>query len=247
MSEMQPETKYTKVPFSLEEMKEYFLDKNKFFIINYKDSELKGNRFLSYVGNLEIPFEIDYTGVSKEEKFELIQEFLKSRNLIKLTSMALTMGEILLHYRGIHGLKLTDKSLLTLDEMDELIKLNPEMIERWNLFMQSTNLFMLTTVKAINDFYKFKDNHKEIADASFVGQNIIQLFSVPGFMECFLSKPLDRELVYFKHQFEDYIYKGNNLYFYFKSPENTPYAIFEAIAQGSMSVDQLATLKGENP
>ena len=243
----QPEVKFTKVPFTIEEMKEYFVNKNKFFIINYKESELKGNRFLSYVGNLDIPFEIDYTGASKEERFELVSEFLKSRNLVKLSSLALSVAEILIHSRGIKAAPLTNNGLFNDEQKDEVIKLNQEVIDHWNTFLLSTNIFMLTTVKPINDEYKFNNAFPEIVNATYLGQNVVQLFSVPRFMETYMSAPIDREIFYFKHQFEDYIYRGKNLFHYFRTPENTPYALFETLMDGSTTMEELDFLKSQNP
>ena len=241
---MQPEIKFSKIPFNLEEMKEYFMDKNKFFIINYNDSELKGNRFLSYVGNLEIPFEINYTDMSKEDRFDLVEEFLKSRNIVKLNSLALTVAELLVYSRGIRNVQLSQQCLFTDLEMDELIAKNQEIIDRWNTFLLSTNVFMLTTIKEVNQAYNFKTQFKEISDAIYVGQNIVQLFSVPRFMESYLSAEIDRELFYFKHQFEDYMYKGKNLFHYYRTPENTPYSIFETLLNGSIKMEDLNILKG---
>ncbi len=234
---------HTKVPFSLDEMKDYFLDKNKFYIIDYKNSELKGNRFISYMGNLEITFEVNYTSLSKEEKFELLLEFFKSRNIVKFSSMALTASEVILRMRKIDGIRLTENSLLTDAEKDEFIATNEELLERWVTFLLSTNLFMLTTAKEINDSYNFKEGFKEIIDAHYVGQNIVQLFSVPSFMEVFLSAHIEREIVYFKHQFEDYMFKGQNLFYYYNCPENIPFIIFNEILKGSIQPEQLSELK----
>lgn len=239
------ETQYTKVPFSIEEMKSYFMNKNKFFIINYKKSELKGNLFLSYVGNLEIPFEIDYTDATKEEKFELLGEFLKSRNIVKSNSLALTIAEILLHSRGIKNFTLIKNPILSADEIEEFIARKTELIDKWNTFLLSTNVYMLTTVSALDEAYNFKEQFQVITDANFVGHNVVQLFSVPSFMEAFLSVPADREIFYFKHQFEDYIYKGKNLFTYFNCPENTPYIIFQSLLSGDISLEDLTFMKGE--
>lgn len=247
METQEIEIKHAKVPFTIEEMIEYFLNKNKFYIINYKDSELKGNRFLSYVGNLEIPFEINYIGVSKEEKFELVLEFLKSRNIIKLGSLALTSAEILLRYRGLSNLKISTNPIFSDSEFNDFIKENEEIISKWTTFVLSTNLFMLTTVKELNEGYNFKEGFKEIEDANYIGQNIVQLFSVPSFMEAFFSLPIDREIFFFKHQFEDYMFKGNNLFFYYGCPENMPYVIFDSMIRGTINPEQIEEIRKASP
>jgi hypothetical protein len=233
----------TTVPFSLDVMKEYFMNKNKFFIINYKESELKGNRFMSYVGNLEIPFEINYTDMTKEEKFDLLQEFFKSRNIVKFESMALTAAEVILRARNINGIKLSEHSIFNDAEKDEFISAYNEVVEKWITFLVSTNLFMVTTAKDINDSYNFKEGFQEIDDAHYVGQNVVQLFSVPSFMEVFFSAPIDRPIFYFKHQFEQYMFKGKNLFHYFNCAENIPYIIFNDFLNGRIKPEQLTYLK----
>jgi hypothetical protein len=237
------DVKQTKVPFSIDEMREYFLDKNKFFIIDYKNSELHGNRFLSYVGNLEIPFELNYQGMTKEQKFELLNEFFKSRTIIKFDSLALTAAEVLLASRKIDDTNFVTNSILTLEEKLEFISENEETIHRWNTFLLSTNIFMLTTVAELNEQYHIKECYPQIIDPQYLGQNVVQMFAVPGFMERFFSVPADREIFYFKHQFEDYIYKGKNLYSYFRNPENTPFIIFEGMMNGTFTPEHFLSLR----
>jgi hypothetical protein len=242
MSENQ-EVVFSKVPFTLDEMKDYFVNRNKFFIVSYKNSELKGNRFLSYLANLEIPFEIDISDCSNEEKSELILEFMKSRNIVKISSLSLMVAEIILVARGSKGVLLSNGSFFTEVEKIEFAQKHKELIHTWITFISSTSIYMLTTLKAVDEVYNFKQGYKEVLDAHYLGQNVIQLFSVPAFMEIYFSLPQDVEMFYFKHQFEDYMFKGQSLYYYFNTTENIPFVIFQGLMSGDILPSDLNTLR----
>ena len=48
----------TIVPISIDNLKKYFTDKNTSFIIDYNNSSLKGNKFLTYISNLDVPCDV---------------------------------------------------------------------------------------------------------------------------------------------------------------------------------------------
>jgi len=60
----------TTAPIAIEDLKKYFADKETFYLINYKDSELKGEKLLTYLSNLDVPADIKFSTL--EEIAEMI-------------------------------------------------------------------------------------------------------------------------------------------------------------------------------
>ena len=80
MSEVeQKEFRNVKVPLSVDQIKEFFTNKNLVYLINYHDSDLKGVVFLTYLSNLDLPAEINFTGSSFEQKEELLKIYMETR------------------------------------------------------------------------------------------------------------------------------------------------------------------------
>ncbi|WP_206165444.1 hypothetical protein, partial [Citrobacter braakii] len=48
----------TIVPIPLDQLKLYFPDKNTKFLLDYANSSLKGDKFLTYISNLDVPADV---------------------------------------------------------------------------------------------------------------------------------------------------------------------------------------------
>lgn len=231
-----------KAPLELEEIKSFFDDPSVVFHIDYSASSIKGNVFLTYLSNLDIPAEVLLDNSSPQEKEELLNSYLSSKLIVNLPSFALNVSQIILEAAGVDCAYRIINPIWNLEQRKALIsKLNSQ-IERWITFLSSSSIYMLTSCKELEEEYNFKSHYRCVEDIDFVGYNVVNMFSVPAFTEFLFSVPCKGEILYFKHQFEDYMFKGNNIFHYFCTPENTMHIIFEEMLKGSITTDLLASL-----
>lgn len=220
-------------PLKIEAIKEYFENKGLFFIVNYSESQIKGNMFLTYLSNLDLAYELDLSTASKEEKFELIRIYMETRNLNASDVLKLAVAELLLTYKNVDTTQFFAQSIFTAEEKAEFIQTYKSLIEKWDQFLSSTYIYMIKAIPSLNEELKVETQFKEIADPNFIGLNVAQMFGIPAFIDLYLSIPPHQELVYFKHQFEDYIFNGKNFFHHFCCPENTTFIAFEASTRSS--------------
>lgn len=227
-----------KVPLSVDEIKEFFSNKDLVYHVNYADSDLKGVVFLTYLSNLDLPAEIDFAGSSYENKSELFKIYLTTRNIIKSDSLRLNIANILLSRKGIDTSDMFINMTFSRDEIDKFILEHTELLNRWEQFLESTIVFAHSVIPEMSKELKIKESFEIVDDPSFVGANIVNFFSIPMFLEYFYGQQLSHELRYFRPQFEDYMFRGKNLYSFYVNPENLTYGTFLSILNETIELDQ---------
>lgn len=235
----QENVRTTTAPLKIEMIKEFFENKDLFFIVDYSNSEIKGNMFLTYLSNLDLPCEIDFKNASKEEKFDLIRTYMQTRNISTSDVLKLTVADLVLTYKKIPTDNLIQNQMLTPEERNEFISTNLELFQKWDQFISSSFVYLISIFPELAEAVKIKDQYPEINDPTFIGLNIVNMYDIPGFLEHFLTKPLHPELKYFKPQFEEYMFKGKNFYHYFRSDCNTFIALLGGISKGEIKTEDL--------
>lgn len=233
------------VPLEISQIKEYFENKELFFLIDYKNSKIKGNMFLTYISNLDLPSEIVLGETSKEEKCELLKFYMESRNISISNTLKFASAQVLLEVKGIDTSEVFENPYFSKIDCLDFINENRELVNRWTTFVSSSLLFMLTTVQAIEEKYSFKKEFKELDDPQYIGSNVVHLYSVPSFVELFFSTPASTDIYYFRPQFEEYMFRGKNLFHYFFCPENTLFLIFNDLLTGDKSLSDVNSLLRE--
>lgn len=216
------------VPLSVDQIKEFFTDKNIIYFVNYANSDLKGVVFLTYLSNLDLPAEIDFEGSTYEQKSELFKIYMSTRNIIKSDTLRFNIAQILLDIKGSPAGDLFLNLAFTLEEELQFIKDNIALLKDWVQFLESTMIFAYSTISELEEKFQIKETCEVVDDPNFIGANIVNLFSTPCFMEFFNARPTMYALKYFRAQFEDYMFRGKNLFSYFEHPENTPYHLLLA-------------------
>lgn len=223
------------VPLDINQIKEFFQNKELFFLIDYTKSKIKGNMFLTYISNMDLPSDILLAQLPKEEKFELIKIYLETRNINNAGALRFAAAQLMLENRGLETKDIFETPVLTKEECTEFISINKELFDKWDTFIQSTMVYFLTSVEAIEKQHNFKSDFTLIDDPQYIGCNVVNLFSVPSFLELYFSKPPTRELHYFKQQFEEYMFRGKNFYHYFMVPQNSLYQAFNFLLTSDSS------------
>jgi hypothetical protein len=196
----------TIVPIPLDTLKLYFENKNTFFLIDYGKSNLRGEKFLTYIGNLDIPCDIV---VDTEENFrEIYSCYLKHEQIVSLPLLEHITIDLLLEKRGI------------IEEYHtEYLEIFNDDLEQWEDILESLLLYNFYTLesKEIKDFVT--TNHPHNDTDSLRGINFISLLKYEFFYE-FYKVQRNKLPSYYSKYFNEYMFKGNNLYHYWAHPQN---------------------------
>ena len=247
-------------PLTVDQIKEFFLNKELLFVVDYVNSKIKGKVFLTYISNLDLPAEISLDGCTKEQKLSLLRDYMEVRNVTGCRRLALAACAVLLHSRGV---PINDYPLeFSPDELTEFAATYPELLGRWLTFLDSMILFSMISVQIVSTDEAGQDEGAEgsafeeafpgifkdydiIDDPLYVGTNIINLFSIPMFLEKYFSVPT-QPAKYFKHQFDEYSFKGKRLFYYFATPQNTFFAFLLGIVTNKITMQQMIEVFDKN-
>lgn len=210
----------TIAPISIDELKKYFVDKDCFYVINYKDSKLKGKKLLTYLSNLEIPSDINFTGTTEEEFHEIFSEYLNMEMICNIASLEITVIETLKEYRGI-----TNTNLFT-----NLIQKNKTILDEWLVKIDSLTLYNMYVVKD-EEFKQFVESHPQDDTDSLIGVNFVSLLKHGDFYSLYQKVDVSN-LKYFKTYFDEYMFKGKNLYSFWANENNPLFLLTYGISSG---------------
>ena len=110
----------TTAPIQIEDLKKYFSDNEVVFFIDYKNSSLKGKKLLIYLGNLDIPCDINFENSNNEEINEIISEYLNLPSLVNIPILEKITIQLLFEKKNIF-----------LEKNKELIEKNNVILNEW--------------------------------------------------------------------------------------------------------------------
>jgi hypothetical protein len=212
----------TRAPIKIEELKKYFEDKSTFFVIDYTSSDIKAEKLLTYISNLDIPCDIKIN--TKDELKELMSCYMKSSFLVNLPTLEKFAISLLNQNKGIEEVV----------DADLLVELKDQ-IHAWTEKLESLTLFNLYTIN--DDFFKkwVTENHKTDDTASLEGVNFLSLLKNENFYDFYLK--LITEPKYYSTYFNEYMFKGQNLYAYWANENNPMFLLTFGIANGLVKGD----------
>ena len=220
----------TTAPISIDSLKKYFSDKSVSYLIDYDNSSLKGQKLLTYLGNLDLPCDIqlDFT---KEDHFDLLKEYLETNFLVKIYNLEKAAMECLFEKKGL--IKSTFFSKFIADNKDAL--------DQWESRLESLTLFNIWILNS-EELKTWVETHAEdSADASkYV--IFVNLLKHEDFYQYYLK--IDQtNLKNYKNLFNDYCFKGKNLYEYWANDLNPMFLLTWSIANGHMNIDEYLSAK----
>ena len=196
----------TTAPIAIEELKKYFTDKTVSFEIDYANSTLQGEKLLTYLSNLEIPCNV----VNYDEA--LLGDYLRASLLVNIPSLegdALSL--LFMHKNG-----------------DEVIF--KEEIALWEKKIDSLTLFNMYTIN-VPEIQEWVEQFPTDESNDLTGINFISLLKHEGTYELF-QKINEENLTYYPKYFNDYMFKGNNLYSYWANESNPLFLLTWGISTG---------------
>lgn len=215
----------TPAPISIEELKKFFVSKDILYVIDYDNSQLKGQKLLTYLSNLDIPCDIKIDTQSKEFE-DLLIEYMQSHFLVHSKTLEQ------------HALKimLCHKKLLKDEKLENFISNNLDTVLTWEKIIDSLMVFNMFTI----DTDEFKDHARSYPnDNSLVGINFVNLLQYPEFYSVFSEFNTDNFRFYSKF-FEDFPFKGKGLFDFWANKDNHIYLLTWGIAEGIVTGEDIA-------
>jgi len=212
----------TIAPISLDHLKVYFTDKETLFKINYADSELKEDKLFVYLSNLELPCDLVFS--SDEEVMAAVKSYLYFSHILSVPILENLTISLLLQFKGIGEDKIWP---------EEFLNENSVILNSWVQKLESLTLYNLYTVD-LEDLKDYVKTFKEDNTNSTEGINFVSLLKNPNFY-MFYNSIDENNLTYYSTYFEEYMFKGSNLYSYWANENNPMFMLTWSIVSGELN------------
>jgi hypothetical protein len=219
-------------PIAIEDLKKYFTDKTTFYVINYAESKLRGSKLITYLSNLDLPVDIDLN-VNEEERYELIKDYMNSPMLVNIGSLEFAVMSVIEEAKGLND-----------NGHKEFITQNKDLVDKWISKLDSLtlyNMFIINSEKMKDFVESFPlDETQEI-----VGVNFISLLKHPEFYS--LYRKVDKQtLKFYKNYFNEYMFKGKNMYSFWANPNNPLFLLTFGIGSGDVTAEQYVEARNQS-
>jgi hypothetical protein len=220
-------------PIAIEDLKKYFTDKTTFYNINYAESKLRGSKLITYLSNLDLPVDIELN-VSQDELYELIADYMNSPMLVNIESLEIKVMSILAEAKG-----------LTKDNVHvKFIQDNKDLVDKWISKLDSLTLYNMFIINS-EETKKFAESFPLDETTDITGVNFISLLKHTEFY--FLYQKIDQsKLKFYKNYFNEYMFKGKNIYSFWANPNNPLFLLTFSIGSGQFKADQYVEAKKQS-
>ena len=222
----------TVAPISIDNLKKFFIDKSTFYVIDYKNSTIKGTKLLTYLSNLDIPCDINFDGCTKEECYDMIKDYMHASMIVNIKSLELTVISLLMQLKGI--IKKYD---------EDFLNSNIDIMKHWVTRIDSLTLYNMLII-GDEEFKEFIEAHESNDTDSLVGVNFVSLIKHPEMYELYQTIDQSAVINYTKY-FNEYMFKGKNLYSYWANENNPMFLLTFSIASGNLSADEYNKAKSQ--
>jgi hypothetical protein len=210
----------TIAPIAIEDLKQYFADNTTNYIIDYSASTIKGAKLLTYLSNLDLPCDIEFT--DEADKLELLKEYFNSPLLVKIGSLEKLALDVLFQAKGMQ-----DNNLAT------FIEENREIVVQWLNILDSLTLFNMYSIN--NEEMKDYARSFPVDETdSTRGINFVSLLDHEEFYALYQIISTD-SLKFYKTYFDSYMFKGKNLYHYWANKNNPLFLLTWGISSGAIT------------
>lgn len=216
------------LPLDDNQLLEFIDNQDKVYEINFSKNTLDNQTALTYLSNLEMKCNVDFSNLSLEQKFDLIKTYMMFDSMVSIENLEKVTLQIFNQYKGL----IIEDSILDIlskDEISSFIKENQDLLQKYDDVLSSIFFFNLMS------FYNNEEKElmkkgctKIIQNPRYIGINFVNLLKYPEFYAQFLlDKP--KYTYYFKEYFEDYMFKGYNLFKFLQTENNIILRIFSDI------------------
>lgn len=213
------------LPLDDNQLLDFIDNQDKVYEIDFSKNTLDNQTALTYLSNLEMKCNVDFSNLSLEQKFDLIKTYMMFDSMVSIENLEKITLQIFNQYKGL----LIEDSILDIlskDEISSFIKENPDLLQKYDEVLSSIFFFNLMS------FYNNEEKElmkkgctKIIQNPRYIGINFVNLLKYPEFYAQFLlDKP--KYTYYFQEYFEDYIFKGYNLFKFLQTENNIILRVF---------------------
>ena len=204
----------TKLPIPIEDLKKFFEDKETQFIVDLKDSDLTNDKILTYLSNLNVPCDII------NPDLDLLKEYFHSKSLVTIPTLEKLATDVLFTY----------KRLYENEKYNQFIKDNLEIIQKWESILDSLVLYNVYTLQ-LEETSAHVESHPIDETDDTTGINFLSLLKNEDFFY-YYNAVSEENLKFYKKYFNDYMFKGSNLFEYWANENNPMFMLTQAIASG---------------
>lgn len=216
------------LPLDDNQLLEFIDNQDKVYEIDFSKNTLDNQTALTYLSNLEMKCNVDFSNLSLEQKFDLIKTYMMFDSMVSIENLEKITLQIFNQYKGL----IIEDSILDIlskDEISSFIKENQDLLQKYDEVLSSIFFFNLMS------FYNNEEKElmkkgctKIIQNPRYIGINFVNLLKYPEFYAQFLlDKP--KYTYYFKEYFEDYMFKGYNLFKFLQTKNNIILRVFSDI------------------
>jgi hypothetical protein len=216
----------TVAPISIENLKEYFIDNNTFFNIDYENSTLRGNKLLTYLSNLEIPCDIKFS--KEDDLYEMMIDYFNSQMLLNIDSLEKKALDILLQCKY--------ETEVVNERNEKFIEENVKIISKWISLIESLTVYNMFIIKKeeAQDFVKL---FPVVENDDLKGINFVSLLKHEIFYD--LITTIDpKNLLYYKEYFENNVFKGKNLFEFWSNEKNALFLLTFGMMENIIKIDE---------
>jgi hypothetical protein len=209
----------TTAPIAIEDLKKYFIDKSIIYVIDYDNSTLKEQKLLTYLGNLDIPSDINFDPTNTNH-LTLLKTYLETSFLVNVQSLEYAAIDCMLEY----------KQLINTTVYSDFIDSNIELIKEWESRLDSLTLYNVWCLDSLQ-LKDWVETHPEDTSDSSKFINFVNLLKHDDFYQYF--EAIDpASLKNYKVLFNEYCFKGKNLFNYWSTTSNPMFLLTWGIASG---------------
>lgn len=206
----------TKLPIPIEDLKKYFQDKETYFVVDLKNSELPNDKIFTYLSNLNVPCDII------NPDFDLLKEYFNTKSLVDIPTLEKMAINVLFTFKGLQQV----------EEHKEFIGNNKEILSKWESVLDSLVLYNVYTLQLEETSAHVESYPLDDTD-DITGINFLGLLKHEDFFYYF-NGAKQENVKFYKKYFNDYMFKGDNLFTYWANENNPMFLLTDAIASGTM-------------
>lgn len=197
----------TTAPIAIDQLKRYFADKSLSYVIDYENSTLDGQKLLTYIGNLDLPIDVSLD-FSKERDRELLALYFKTGSLVSIPSLESAAFECLLEY----------KKIVPFTNYKQFLSDHSDLVKEWASRLDSLMLYNLYCIKS-DEIQTLVNGYPQSEADSTEYVNFVNLLKYPEFYAYYAASESE-DLVNYTRLFNDYCFKGNNMFTYWAISDN---------------------------
>ena len=217
----------TTAPIKFELLKQYFENEDTIYLIDLVESELKGDQLLTYISNLEMPIDIQHknTPEYKAEMDSLFAAYLESDVLVSIRSMEEVAIGCLYTLKG-----------LTAGTYETHVENHFESLQRWEKRIDQLLVYNMHCPN-IPKYNEWIETLPVDEDQSLNGINFVSIMKyTPTYT--LLGSVKQEHCMYNPTLFNEYIYKGNNLFHYWAHENNPVFLLQHNILEGNITGEE---------